>query len=124
MTIHLDTNFLIGAIVPSSSESLSVQTWLKAGDEIKISSVAWCEFLCGPLSGTAAAGAGRLVGLPTPFLPDEATLAASLFNATGRRRGRLLDCMIAAAAIRAGATIATLNETDFRRFIPLGLQMI
>lgn len=58
-----------------------------------------------------------------PFSDDDASLAASLFNATGRRRGSLVDCMIAAAALRARAEIATANASDFDRFAAHGLRL-
>ena len=65
----------------------------------------------------------RIVGEPLPFLGDDGPLSARLFNLGGRRRGSLGDCMIAAAAIRTGATLATVNTIDFRRFESAGLRL-
>lgn len=86
-----------------------------------MSSVAWAEFLCGPVTDWVAEETAELLGEPIRFDGIDATLAAQLFNATGRRRGTMIDCMIAAIAIRANATLATGNISDFRRFAPLGL---
>ena len=56
--------------------------------------------------------------------PRHAEVAAGLFNETGRRRGSLNDCMIAAAALADDAPIATMNVVDFRRFEKSGLKLV
>lgn len=70
--IHLDTNFLVDALVSTSKQSLLLTTWLESGQELGMSSVAWGEFLCGPVSegsryfewvGRIEAEKGRRVGL-------------------------------------------------------------
>jgi predicted nucleic acid-binding protein len=47
--IHLDTGFLIRALVRNSSEDIKFRTWLRSNVRVGISSVAWAEFLCGPV---------------------------------------------------------------------------
>jgi predicted nucleic acid-binding protein len=77
--------------------------------------------LCGPLDTHAETIARQIFPNPEPFLPADAVLAARLFNQTGRRSRSLADCMIAAAAIRCGAKLATGNTADFQPFLSHGL---
>ena len=56
------------------------------------------------------------------LLARDAGMAAKLFNLAARRRDSLNDCMI--AALRAGASVATTNRADFRRFEPAGLRVM
>jgi predicted nucleic acid-binding protein len=58
------------------------------------------------------------------FLEADSILAARLFNDSGRRRGTLIDCMIAATALRAREPLATANAVDFRRFAAFGLAIL
>lgn len=122
--IHLDTSFLIRALAPGSSEDRKLRNWIEAGESLVISTIAWAEFLCGPLSETELALATQVIGESSDFMREHAAIAARLFNDTGRRRGTLVDCMIAAMALFEGASIATANETDFRRFEVTGLKIV
>ncbi len=121
--IHLDTNYLIGALTAGLPEEVQLLGWLGSRRPLSISAAAWAEFLCGPVSPTDVVTAAALLGDPLPLGPREATLAAHYFTASGRRRGTLVDCMIAATAMTAGAALATANVDDFRRVIPLGLRL-
>ena len=47
---HLDTNFLIIALVPGTREDQRLRQWIRQGLVISMSSVGWAEFLCGPVS--------------------------------------------------------------------------
>jgi predicted nucleic acid-binding protein len=89
-----------------------------------MSAVAWTEFLCGPLEERHRALAILIVPERVPFLDEDATVSAKLFNETGRRRGSLMDCMIAAVALRAGVPLATANVSDFRRLAEHGLVIL
>ena len=86
-----------------------------------MSTLAWGEFLCGPLDDVAQALAQRVVPRHLPIRTEEATEAARLFNLGGRRRRSFPDCIIAATALLAGAELATSNESDFRSFEEAGL---
>lgn len=121
--IHLDTSFLIRALNPGSPEDRKLRTWVGAGETVAMSSVAWAEFLCGPLGGAELELAERIVERRSDFTQDQAATAARLFNESGRRRGMFIDCLIAAAALADGALLATANAADFDRFMSAGLTL-
>lgn len=121
--IHLDTSFLIRALLPGGPEDAALRGWLRRGLPIGASAIVWAELLCGPLAKRQADLALLVVGEPIAFAREDAALAAALFNAAGRRRGSLVDCMVAAVAIRGEAALATSNEADFARLVPHGLRL-
>ena len=122
--IHLDTSFLIKGLVRGSAEDRSLRDWLKAGEVVAMSAVAWAELHCGPLEASHLELISRVVSERAPFLEEDAVLTARLFNESGRRRGSLMDCMVAASALRAGASLATADARDFRRFAAAGLTLL
>jgi len=122
--ILIDANFLIRALVPASPQDAKLREWLAAGEELGVSAVAWCEFLCGPVEPRLVDRAARIVPRRFGFEDEEAALAATLFNQIGRRRGSLPDCMIAATAIKLAVPLATENVADFRRFESAGLVIL
>ena len=119
--IHFDTNFLIQATLAGSPAHEQFRRLVEAGESFGISSIAWSEYLCGPLDATARSLAQQAFPNPAPFLDADAEMAASLFNQTGRRSRSLADCMIAAVALRCGAKVATVNLPDFQPFVAHGL---
>ncbi len=121
--IHLDTSFLIRALDPGSPEDRKLRGWIGKGEALGMSSVAWTELLCGPLSPSEMEWAAEIVGQRRNFTLEHAVIAARLFNDSGRRRGSLIDCMIGATALADSASIATTNAADFRRFATAGLEL-
>jgi len=122
--IHLDTSFLIRALASGSPEDASLRRFVRAGEPLAISAIAWAEFLCGPVSEKHLLLAAAVVPERVPFAEDDARLAARLFNESGRRRGSLVDCMIAASALAARASLATADPSDFRRLAGSGLVLV
>lgn len=122
--IHLDTSFLIRALQPETLEGRKLRRWIHEGRPLAMSSAAWAEFLCGPLSRADLETATRVVGRCREFDAEDAATAADLFNQSGRRRGTLIDCMIAASALADGAIVATANVEHFRRFQDSGLTIV
>ena len=121
--ILLDTGFLIRSLVAGSPQDRQLRHWLADKVPIGISSIAWAEFLCGPVQPAIIEAVTRFVTVRAAFDEEDALLAAQLFNGSRRRRGSLADCMIAATAIRARAALATSNVADFRRFCAAGLAL-
>ena len=121
--VHLDTCFLIRALVPGSTEDQTLRAWLRNRVKISIGTIAWAEFLCGPLTEGDCVLARRLVGPPLPFAETDAAAAARLFNTSGRKQSTFMDCLIAASAMRDGAALATTNQDDFQRFVGAGLSL-
>ena len=119
--IHFDTNFLIQITLAGSPAHQQFRAWATAQENFGVSSIAWAEFLCGPLDATAGSLARQIFPNPEPLLAADAALAASLFNQTGRRSRSLADCLIAVVAIRCGAKLATINTPDFQPFVQHGL---
>lgn len=121
--IHLDTNFIIGGLRRGTREDVAISRWILSGEPLGVTAPAWAEFLCGPVAPYDARSAAKTLGAPLDFTAVDAELAADLFNLAGRRRGTIVDCMIAAMAIRRGAELATANVAHFGRFTPRGLRL-
>ena len=123
--ICLDTNYLVRGLISATPESVNLVKWIKKGEVLCASAIAWYEFACGPIDaeglelGRALLGGGILA-----FDETHAVTAARLFNATGRLRRLRVDCVVAAAALIAGASLATGNNRDFLPFVEHGLKLV
>lgn len=123
--IHLDTNALIALADPAQHIVVLVRERVVAGILPETSSVAWHEFVRGPLTADELLRVERVVGdRVQPVTRSTSELAARLFNATGRRRASTADCFIAASAIETGAELLTADTDDFTPFVPLGLRLV
>ena len=121
--IHLDTSFLIRALIQGTPEDRALRRWIVEGETLAVTAIAWAEFQCGPLSASELATVAALIDHHRDFTREDAESAACLFNDSGRRRGSLIDCMIAAAALADDASVATGNSADFERLRPLGVRI-
>jgi predicted nucleic acid-binding protein len=122
--IHLDANFLIGSVNELSSPAFLLEKWLQNGEIFAASSVAWAEFLNGPVRPDQIKLVNYLIqGRIISFGRTEAEIASQLFNQTGRRRGSQPDCFIAATAISSRAPLATENQKHFAPFVEAGLRL-
>jgi predicted nucleic acid-binding protein len=111
--------------VPETTEAESLKTWYQSGSKVMTSSIAWYEFLCGPVSKQQVQVMRFfLTGGIIPFEETQATEASRLFNAVHRLRKLRVDSMIAATAITQKALLATSNHRDFQLFVPQGLQLV
>jgi predicted nucleic acid-binding protein len=121
--IHLDTNALIALPIWAKEGHTAIQR-IAAGEAAGISAMAWYEFLIGPVDEKEVSLAHAFVnGNIVPVDSDDARLAARLYNRAGRRRALKTDALIAAMAMRAGASLLTVNLDDFRPFVPFGLRL-
>ena len=123
--ILLDTNYLIRALVAGTLEAGRVSSWFEQGESLCTSSIAWCEFLSGPVDDDGIDLIRTMLqDRILPFVKETAAEAARLFNSTGSNRRLRVDAMIAASSIIEGARLATENETDFTAFTTEGLQLV
>jgi predicted nucleic acid-binding protein len=123
--ICLDTNYLIRLLIPETPESRRVKKWLKHGEKLTTSSIAWYEFLCGPVGEEEIRTVRScLQGGIIAFEEAQITEASRLFNATGRTRRLRVDAMIAACAVTADIPLATDNQDDFGAFVKHGLILV
>lgn len=121
--IHLDTSFLIRMLEDGSPEARFLEN-ADPDEPVVVSTIAWAEFLCGPIEPAERELALQVVDGHRDLTVEHAGIAARLFNESGRRRRSLSDCLIAAAAIHDEARLATTNLDDFRRFATAGLKLI
>lgn len=120
----LDTNTLIALSDPHHPLFSYVETGIKEGASCYTCSVAWHEYVRGPLLPEDRDRALRILEKRVMSLErQDAEFAAKLFNSSGRRRGSTADCLIAAVALRLDAECVTWNTDDFCPFLEHGLRI-
>jgi len=122
--ICLDTNYLIRALIPETSEAKHVENWIVSGATLILPAVAWYEFLCGSTEEEEELALALVNGGLRPFAEPEARIAADAFKAVKTPRRLRVDAMIAGTAIALGASLATNNRADFRPFVAHGLKLV
>lgn len=114
--IHLDTSVLIDALSGPRRSAARLRRAIERGDRIQLATIVLYEWLRGPRLREELAAQEALfpVGAAVVFGPEEAIVAAELFRAVRRARGREIDLAVAACAVTHGATLWTLNPRDFQ----------
>lgn len=113
--ILLDTSVLIEAMGFDGPTRVTLRAAIAEGRRVGLPALVLYEWLRGPRTQPELDAQGAL--LPSdqavPFGAHEASVAADLYRAVSRPRGRELDLAIAATAISWSASLWTLNRRDF-----------
>lgn len=116
MIVHLDTSALVDALTGPRRSLEALVGLVDQGDRLMVSTIVLYEWLRGPRTGAELAVQQEL--FPDEgsvvFGAAEAALAARLYRALPRARGRAIDLAVAACAITNTAAFWTLNPADFR----------
>jgi predicted nucleic acid-binding protein len=123
MTVHVDTSALVDALT-GPRRSLDVLIHLtEEGHRLSLSAIVLYEWLRGPRTPEDLAVQEELFprARAVPFGAEQAAVAARLYAAVKKPRGREIDLAVAACALHDGATLWTLNREDFRDLPGLSL---
>ena len=115
MTVHLDTSVLIDALTGPRRSLDGVIDLTTDGHRLSLSAIVLYEWLRGPRLRAELVAQEELFPRHNvvAFGPPHAALAAELYEAVRRPRGREIDLAIAATAMAEGAALWTLNRQDF-----------
>lgn len=114
--ILLDTSVLIDALSGPRRSAAALRRTIERGERILAPTLVLYEWLRGPRLPEELAAQEALFPRESavPFGSREAALAAKLYGAVRKPRGREIDLAIAACALAREAALWTLNEADFR----------
>lgn len=114
--IHLDTSLLVDALTGPRRSAGALRKTIERGERVTLSTLVFYEWRRGPRLPEELAAQEALFPNESvvPFGRQEAVLAAELYRAIRRPRGREIDLAIAACALANGAELWTLNPQDFR----------
>ncbi len=123
MTIHLDTSALVDAVTGPRRSLDALIALAEEGHRLSISTIVLYEWLRGPRTRGDLAVQEDLFprARAVPFGAAQAAVAARLYGAVKRPRGREIDLAVAACALHDGAALWTLNRADFRDIPDLAL---
>jgi predicted nucleic acid-binding protein len=121
--IHLDTSVLVDALTGARRSAPALRQAIVNGERLGFSVIVLFEWLRGPRSEAELTRQEELLpaDAAVPLTPVEASLAARLYRAATRPRGREADLVIAATALAHDASLWTLNAQDFRGLAGLRL---
>jgi predicted nucleic acid-binding protein len=113
--ILLDTSVLVEALGAGGKLRETLRDVIAAGERLAIPSLVLYEWLRGPRLPEEIEAQEALFPPKEAlvFGPEEARMAAELYQIVPRPRGREVDLAIAASALAWEATLWTLNVDDF-----------
>jgi predicted nucleic acid-binding protein len=114
--IFLDTSLLIDSLTGLKRSGQLLMETFDRGEGMLLSTITLCEWLRGPRTHAELVLQQNLFPSESivSFHAEEAAIAARLYRSVPRARGREIDLMIAASAIRHEAELWTLNIADFK----------
>lgn len=114
--IVVDTSVIIDSFTGARRSAIALWKAIERSERLLVPSLVFYEWWRGPRSLEELADQEALLPKESalPFGPDEAAVAAEIYRAVKRPRGREIDLAIGAYAITRGAELWTLNTGDFR----------